>query len=81
MVKKPRYFALAQEEDCNDCCGSDSYFLCDGRWNLHTCVEKAKEYYKKLIPKGYYCTFRIYSGTILNANPITELYRVYGENE
>ena len=76
-----RYFAFSENEKGEENVGSDSYFLCDGRWNLFTCIVKAKEYYQSLYPKGRHFAFKIYTGTILNATPITGSYRVYGKND
>lgn len=81
MAKRPRYFALAEKENGTECIGSDQYFPCDGRWNLYTCIEKAREHYRKNTPNGYAFAFKIYTGTILNATPITDSYRVYGKND
>lgn len=75
MSKRPRYFALA-----DDCVGSDQYFPCDGRWNLYTCVQKAREHYRKNTPNGYAFSFKIYTGTILNAKAVTGSYRIYSKN-
>lgn len=73
-----KYFTFAEYEDGNQACGSDAYFPCDGRWNLNTCKEKAKEYYQKCTPKGKYFAFKVYTGTILNSRPITKTIRIYG---
>lgn len=76
-----RYFAFSETREGEEVVGTDAYFLCDGRWNLHTCVMKAREYYRKLYPEGRHFAFKIYTGSILNATPITGSYKVYGKND
>lgn len=66
--------AFSQHENGEDCCGSDSMFLCDGRWSVSTCIDRAKEYYSKLINKPY--GFKIYVGTVLHHRPISELIKL-----
>ena len=58
----------------HECCGSDSYFPCDGRWSLSTCIYKAREYYGKQINKPY--GFKVCFGTILNHKPLTQMIRL-----
>lgn len=63
--------AFSQHSNGEQCCGTDSYFPCDGRWSIETCINKAKEHYSKLINKPY--GFKIYVGSILYNRPISKL--------
>ena len=80
MVKRPKLFALALQHNDGICCGTDAYFPCDGRWNIFTCIRKAREYYQSLPHKGgYYHKFKLYTGTILNEIPVSGPYLVHDD--
>lgn len=69
-----KVIAFSCNENGEDCVGTDSYFPCDGRWNVSTCISKAKEHYNKFINKPY--GFRLCSGTILNHKYISNIIKL-----
>lgn len=66
--------AFSCNVDGEDNVGTDSYFPCDGRWGLDTCIYHARKHFSKLNNKPY--GFRICVGTILNHRKITNIIKL-----